>query len=166
MRAYDRLHMFWSFPSCCDLLDDSTDAFISNLNFSRKMIHWVFQLYGWVYVLSIGKRWRKEHGLRWKSHRIKYRKADRSIFEPWTTRSYAISLLAQRDGIAAPYEGPVGIQQRQNMKKRARLKVEKPSNKIPKSGPVDYWAAPYEAPVGTQQRQNMKKRARVKVEKL
>ena len=28
------------------------------------------------------------------------------------------------------------------MKKRARLKVEKLSNKISKSGPVDYWAAP------------------------
>ena len=40
------------------------------------------------------------------------------------------------------YEGLVGTQQRQNMKKRARLKVEKLSNKIPKSGPVDYWAAP------------------------
>ena len=53
-----------------------------------------------------------------------------------------------------------------NMKKRARVKVEKLSNKISKSGPVDYWAAPYEAPVGTQQRQNMKKRERVKVEKL
>ena len=64
------------------------------------------------------------------------------------------------------YEGLVGTQQRQNMKKRARLKVEKLSNKIPKSGPVDYWAAPYEGPVGTQQRQNMKKRERVKVEKL
>ena len=36
------------------------------------------------------------------------------------------------------YEGLVGTQQRQNMKKRARLKVEKLSNKISKSGPVDY----------------------------
>ena len=36
------------------------------------------------------------------------------------------------------YEAPVGTQQRQNMKKRARLKVEKVSNKISKSGPVDY----------------------------
>ena len=36
------------------------------------------------------------------------------------------------------YEGLVGTQQRQNMKKRARVKVEKLSNKIPKSGPVDY----------------------------
>ena len=53
-----------------------------------------------------------------------------------------------------------------NMQKRARVKVEKLSNKISKSGPLDYWAAPYEAPVGTQQRQNMKKRARLKVEKV
>ena len=36
------------------------------------------------------------------------------------------------------YEGLVGTQQRQNMKKRARLKVEKLSNKILKSGPVDH----------------------------
>ena len=43
------------------------------------------------------------------------------------------------------YEGLVGTQQRQNMKKRARLKVEKLSNKISKSGPVDYWAAPQRA---------------------
>ena len=37
-----------------------------------------------------------------------------------------------------PYEAPVGTQHRQNMKKRARVKVEKISNKISKSGPVDY----------------------------
>ena len=95
---------------------------------------------------------------------------DLSVLSIWSRAAPSSWVATQTERVGDPNgvirDPTKNKKEKKKQRKRVRLKGEKLSNRLSKSGLVDYRAAPYEGPVGTQQRQNMKKRARLKVEKL